>query len=83
MTIGTDTSKWTFSTVDGKAGLKKALELAPETIIEEVSKSGLRGRGGAGFPTGFKWRFCAEQKGTRSTSSAMPTRANPEPLRIV
>jgi len=38
-------------------GIKKALEMKPEEIIEEVKKSGLRGRGGAGFPTGIKWEF--------------------------
>ena len=41
----------------GYEGLKKALALAPEQVIEEVKKSGLRGRGGAGFPTGLKWQF--------------------------
>lgn len=37
--------------------LKKALKMAPKDITEEVKKSGLRGRGGAGFPTGVKWTF--------------------------
>jgi NADH-quinone oxidoreductase subunit F len=39
----------------GYEGLKKALTMAPEAVIEEVKSSGLRGRGGAGFPTGMKW----------------------------
>jgi NADH-quinone oxidoreductase subunit F len=39
------------------AGMKKALALEPPAIIEEVKKSNLRGRGGAGFPTGMKWSF--------------------------
>ena len=38
-------------------GLKKALSLTPEQVIDEVLASGLRGRGGAGFPTGRKWSF--------------------------
>ncbi len=41
----------------GYKPLKKALALKPAEIIEEVKKSGLRGRGGAGFPTGLKWSF--------------------------
>ena len=41
---------------DGYLALEKALfEMKPEEIVEEIKKSGLRGRGGAGFPTGFKW----------------------------
>ena len=41
----------------GYRPLKKALALKPADVIEEVRKSGLRGRGGAGFPTGLKWSF--------------------------
>lgn len=44
------------------AGLEKARALAPEALIEEVKKSGLRGRGGAGFPTGQKWSFVPKDK---------------------
>jgi NADH-quinone oxidoreductase subunit F len=52
---------------DGYKGLQKALlEMTPQTVIEEIKKSGLRGRGGAGFPTWRKWEFCqtaiAQQK---------------------
>ena len=50
----------------GWAGLRRALELDPADVVEEVVASGLRGRGGAGFPTGVKWRTVlqaeAEQK---------------------
>ncbi len=42
---------------EGYAALKKALEMTPAAIIGEVKKSSLRGRGGAGFPTGLKWSF--------------------------
>ena len=41
---------------EGYAGLQRALTMAPSDIVEEVVASGLRGRGGAGFPTGIKWR---------------------------
>ena len=44
----------------GYKGLDKALGVGPEAIVEEVVNSGLRGRGGAGFPTGIKWRTVAQ-----------------------
>jgi len=49
---------------DGYQALAKALtEMTPEQIIEKVKTSGLRGRGGAGFPTGIKWGFCEQAEG--------------------
>ncbi len=49
---------------DGYFGVAKALlEMTPEQIIEEVKTSGLRGRGGAGFPTGLKWEFARQTPG--------------------
>jgi NADH-quinone oxidoreductase subunit F len=47
----------------GYAALVKALQMQPEEIIGEVRKSGLRGRGGAGFPTGQKWEICRNVPG--------------------
>jgi formate dehydrogenase iron-sulfur subunit len=44
----------------GFRGLERALSLTPDAIVEEVTQSGLRGRGGAGFPTGIKWRTVAQ-----------------------
>ena len=41
----------------GYQALKKALAMTPDSVIEAVKQSGLRGRGGAGFPTGLKWQF--------------------------
>ncbi len=46
---------------DGYKALKKALEMKPEDVINEVKNSGLRGRGGAGFNTGMKWSFVPKQ----------------------
>ncbi|MFH1031590.1 MAG: NADH-ubiquinone oxidoreductase-F iron-sulfur binding region domain-containing protein [Chloroflexota bacterium] len=48
----------------GYSGFVKALSMTPEEVIAEVKKSGLRGRGGAGFPTGTKWEFCRREAGT-------------------
>lgn len=45
----------------GYSGLKKALALSPREVIEQVKESGLRGRGGAGFPTWRKWQFCHDE----------------------
>ena len=51
---------WTLQTYlrhGGYDGLRRALSMTPEEVITEVKESGLRGRGGAGFPTGTKWSF--------------------------
>lgn len=47
----------------GYENVAKALRMSPEAIVEEVKLSGLRGRGGAGFPTGLKWSFLAKPEG--------------------
>ena len=47
----------------GYAAIKKALKMQPEDLIAEVKASGLRGRGGAGFPTGVKWGFVPKNSG--------------------
>ena len=47
---------------DGYKAIEKVLfEMKPEEVVEEMLKSGLRGRGGAGFPTGMKWKFAMQQ----------------------
>ena len=55
--------KLTFREIDPEAALKAAVALPGEEIIEKVAASNLRGRGGAGFPTGAKWKFCSKAKG--------------------
>jgi NADH-quinone oxidoreductase subunit F len=45
----------------GYHGFEKALRLTPQQVVDEVKKSGLRGRGGAGFPTALKWQICRDQ----------------------
>jgi len=55
-----------YLAVGGYEGLRKALlEMTPEQVIEEIKRSGLRGRGGAGFPTGVKWGFCHDSPGDK------------------
>ena len=51
---------------DGYEGLAKAiLTMTPEQVVEEMKKTGLRGRGGGGFPTGMKWMFCSKSPGPK------------------
>ena len=55
-----------YTAVGGYQSLRKVLlEMTPEQVIDEVKRSGLRGRGGAGFPTGVKWEFCRKAPGTQ------------------
>jgi NADH-quinone oxidoreductase subunit F len=55
-----------YIALDGYTALSKALtSMSPEEIIEEIKKSGLRGRGGGGFPTGLKWELTRQAKGDK------------------
>ncbi len=68
---------------EGYQALEKALkQMTPDQIIDEVKKSNLRGRGGAGFPAGMKWSFVPKDTAaSRNTFSPMATRASREPAR--
>ncbi|MBO5667774.1 MAG: 4Fe-4S binding protein [Lentisphaeria bacterium] len=63
--VPTDLADYTAN--GGYEGLKKALSLSPEEVINEIKLSGLRGRGGGGFPTGMKWSFLAAKPGFDKT----------------
>ncbi len=54
-----------YVALGGYGGFARALTMSPEQIIDEVKRSGLRGRGGAGFPTGLKWDFCRKSAGSQ------------------
>ena len=54
-----------FVTHGGLIGLRRALSMTPAEVVAEVADSGLRGRGGAAFPTGIKWRTVLEAPGTQ------------------
>jgi (2Fe-2S) ferredoxin len=54
---------WDYIARDGYTAIEKVLtKMKPEEVMEEVTKAGLRGRGGAGFPTGIKWKACREEQ---------------------
>jgi NADH-quinone oxidoreductase subunit F len=63
----------------GGLGLEKAAGMSPDEIIAEVLASGLRGRGGAGFPTGIKWRTVRDYHATDRASSVVVNGAEGEP----
>lgn len=61
-----DPESWTLDTYrehEGYQALSKALAMEPDTVIATIKESGLRGRGGAGFPTGMKWSFIPQSDG--------------------
>src|SRR6187200_1887775 len=63
----------------GGRGLNAAREIGPERVIATVEASGLRGRGGAGFPTGTKWRTVSENRSASISSAVVVNGAEGEP----
>ncbi len=63
--IQTTTNQLTFSTIQTGSGLRAALARPPADALRQVQASGLRGRGGAGFPTSLKWELAAKSAGER------------------
>ncbi|MCK7535797.1 MAG: hypothetical protein MZV63_34825 [Marinilabiliales bacterium] len=51
-----------FETIDAREVLTKAFAMTSDEIIQQILESGLKGRGGAGFPTGLKWKYTAAEK---------------------
>ncbi len=61
-----------YSDHGGLAGLRRALAMTPAEVVAEVTASGLRGRGGAGFPTGIKWQTVLDTPGVDDPGSSVP-----------
>ena len=61
-TIETKGNALTYETIEAEAGLKAAMAMSRADLVDFMRDSDLKGRGGAGFPTGMKWGFCAAEK---------------------
>ena len=62
----------------GYSGLSRALQLSPKEIIEELAKTGIRGKGGAGYPTADKWHICHDVEGTEKYAICNAIDADPQ-----
>ena len=61
--------------------VEKTIKKTPESIILDMIDSGLKGRGGAGFPTGLKWKFCRNEDSDTKYVICNAMKANPELLK--
>jgi formate dehydrogenase iron-sulfur subunit len=66
--LGDPLSLEDYKSLDGFKGLERALAMEPQAIVDEVRESGLRGRGGAAFPTGIKWQTVLDAPGDSGSS---------------
>ena len=66
-----------YIALGGYSALARALEMGPAAVLEEVKRSGLRGRGGAGFPTGPKWEACRKAAGRAQVHRLQRRRGRP------
>ncbi len=77
---------WTMDSYrrhDGYRALSKALRMEPDEVISTVKDSGLRGRGGAGFPTGMKWGFIPQERGDSAPQGSGPRSPAAKPHYLV
>ena len=72
---GCETIDFYINKENGYKALEKALKMKPAEVVDEVKKSNLRGRGGAGFPTGMKWSFMP--------ANPVDANGNPKPKYLV
>jgi [NiFe] hydrogenase diaphorase moiety large subunit len=79
--ITTTKNQLTYSKAQPDAGLKAALAKSRAEVVREISNSGLKGRGGAGFPTGVKWNLAAAAKGDREFVVCNADEGEPGPSR--
>jgi len=68
-----------YRAADGGLGLQRATEMSADELIDLVTRSGLRGRGGAGFPTGIKWRTVADYASAAVATAVIVNGAEGEP----
>ncbi|MGH9189261.1 MAG: NADH-ubiquinone oxidoreductase-F iron-sulfur binding region domain-containing protein [Acidimicrobiales bacterium] len=73
------TSLASFAAIGGGTGIEAAAELGPDATVDRIEASGLRGRGGAGFPTGRKWRTIRENASDRLAATVVVNAAEGEP----
>jgi NADH-quinone oxidoreductase subunit F len=72
-----------YEAAGGYRGVRKALGMTRDQVVDEMKKAHIRGRGGAGFDCGTKWSFMPKGSRSRTTWWSTPTRASRAPSKIV